>query len=82
MARGKGATTTDKAAHGLYDAILARYHMPAYCRRCGTMLVAAYHEERLYSVQCRDCETVTLVKAASSVAAARIVGEPMPQREG
>lgn len=72
----------DRAAHGLYSLRLLRRPTAAYCRRCGTTLETAYHEERLYSVACQDCKTVTLVKAANPTAAARIVGEPMPQREG
>lgn len=72
----------DRAAHGLYSLRLIRRPAPAYCRRCGTTLETAYHEERLYSVACPDCKTVTLVKARDPAGAAQIVGEPMPQREG
>lgn len=72
----------DRAAHGLYSLRLLRRPAAAYCRRCGTTLETAYHEERLYSVACPDCKTVTLVKARNPTAAARIVGEPMPRREG
>lgn len=78
MSREKGATTTDKAAHRLYDIRLLRCPMPAYCKRCGTALGTAYHEERLYSVRCKNCETVTLVKARNPEEAALIVGDPVP----
>lgn len=81
MEREKGATAADKAAHRLFDAGTPRFPAPAYCRRCGTTLETAYHEERLYSVACHACNTVTLVKECNPVAAARIVGEPMPRRE-
>lgn len=81
MARVKGATTADKAAHRFFAAGIPRFTAPAYCRRCGTTLETAYHEERLYSVACHACNTVTLVKECNPVAAARIVGEPMPRRE-
>lgn len=78
MAREKGATATDKAAHRLYDLRLVRCPMPAYCRSCGHGLETAYHEERLYSVRCRDCGIVTLVKAKNPEEAALIVGDPIP----
>ena len=68
----------DRAAHGLYSLRLIRRPQRAYCRRCGTTLETAYHEERLYSVYCPDCKTVTLVKAENPAVAAKIVGEPMP----
>lgn len=78
MAREKGATTTDKAAHRLYDTHLQCWPSPAYCRSCGHGLETAYHEERLYSVRCRNCEMVTLVKARNPENAALIVGDPVP----
>ncbi len=81
MAREKGATTADKAAHVIYDSLLLRRPRAAYCRRCGETLQTAYHEERLYSVWCPKCETVTLVKAGDPEKAARIVGTPLPRWE-
>ncbi|MBR5889130.1 MAG: hypothetical protein IKY92_03720 [Akkermansia sp.] len=66
----------DRAAHGLYSLRLIRRPAPAYCRRCGRILETAYHEDRLYSVACTDCKTVTLVKARNPAAAAQIVGNP------
>lgn len=66
MARAKGATKTDQAAHRLYDSTVPFNQGTNYggkCRRCGTKLLTAYHEERLYSVRCTTSETVTLVKA-------------------
>lgn len=66
----------DRAAHGLYSLRLIRRPAPAYCRRCGRILETAYHEDRLYSVACPDCKTVTLVKAKNPAAAAQIVGNP------
>lgn len=71
----------DRAAHGLYDVPLLRRPRRAYCRRCGTTLETAYHEDRLYSVQCRECETITLVKAGNPYDAALKVGEPMAPAE-
>jgi DNA-directed RNA polymerase subunit RPC12/RpoP len=68
----------DRAAHGLYSLRLIRKHAPAHCRRCGTTLETAYHEDRLYSVACPDCKTVTLVKARNPAAAAQIVGNACP----
>lgn len=75
MAREKGATTTDKAAHRAFD--LAGLHgmpYPVICPRCNSELLVAYHEEQLYSVRCTRCETVTLVKARNPYAAAGKVG--------
>lgn len=74
----KGATDTDKAAHRLFDKITA-YHLTAYtaghrCRHCGAQLETMYHEERLYSVTCPVCETITLVKANNLPSAERQVG--------
>lgn len=45
------------------------------CRNCGTRLKVYYAEERLYSVKCGYCETITLVKASCPAEAARYVGE-------
>jgi hypothetical protein len=72
----------DSAAHCLYDTNLLRRPGPAYCRCCGTILTTAYHEERLYSVACTTCRTVTLVKASDPGHAARKVGAPLQPREG
>lgn len=33
------------------------------CNRCGNNVTVAYHENRLYSVHCAKCETVTLLRA-------------------
>lgn len=75
MAREKGATTTDKAAHRVYDTTLPnRQKFPILCPRCGMELSVAYHEERLYSVQCGKCRTVTLVKSGNPYTAAMRVG--------
>ena len=68
----------DACAHAIYEGKLRRRPASAYCRHCGTHLETAYHEERLYSVACSECKTVTLVKARNPDEAARIVGEPMP----
>lgn len=76
-----GALLIDKCAHKTHSTPIQRHPAPAYCRRCGETLRVAYHEERLYSVRCPDCETVTLVKAGNPTDAARIVGEPMPRVE-
>ncbi len=75
MAREKGATAADKAAHRLFDTKLPnRQSFPVICTRCNRELNVAYHEERLYSVECSGCETVTLVKARSPYEAAEKVG--------
>lgn len=47
---------------------------PVYCRNCGTKLKVYYAENRLYSVKCGYCETVTLVRASNPTQAARFVG--------
>lgn len=68
MARTKGATAADRAAHVVFDTISlfggGRNH-GNYCFSCGTALLTAYHEERLYSVHCPTCGTVTLIKAGN-----------------
>lgn len=74
MARVKGASTVDQAAHRLFDDVVLRRDRRAVCRKCGTELATAYHEERLYSVACGKCETLTLVKARDPYAAAAKVG--------
>ena len=78
MEKEKGATTTDKAAHLVFDTInfihATVFNQGHYCRKCGTKLETMYHEERLYSVHCPVCETVTLVKAGSPAKAERMVG--------
>ena len=55
------------------------YYQPTptavYCRNCGTRLKAFYAENRLYSVKCGYCETITLVLANHPTEAARYVGE-------
>jgi RNase P subunit RPR2 len=73
----KGATTTDKAAHRLYDAKLHRTPQRVACANCGHLLATAYHEERLYSVSCATCGTITLAKARNPYEAARRVGFAM-----
>ena len=78
MERVKGATQADQAAHRLYDARFRRRKIPASCRICGTILGYEYHEERLYSMTCESCRTVTLVKADTLMEAAMAVGEIMP----
>lgn len=69
MARTKGATRADQAAHLLYDSTVpfntGATNYGGKCSRCGTKLMTAYHEEQLYSVRCTTCETVTLVKACN-----------------
>ena len=77
MEKEKGATTTDKAAHRLFDNITA-YNLPAFnygqhCGHCGAKLETQYHEERLYSVHCPACKTITLIKAPDPASAERWV---------
>lgn len=79
MARTKGATAADRAAHVLYDATTvygtgSRNH-GASCPRCGTKLLTAYHEEALYSVHCPACSIVSLVKANNPAAAEKQVAQ-------
>lgn len=74
MAREKGATSTDKAAHQLYDNAVLQQERRAVCQRCGSYLGTTYHEERLYSIGCMKCETITLVKARTPYEAAKKVG--------
>lgn len=64
----------DKAARRIYEAKLHRLQQRAVCAQCGNLLATAYHEERLYSVRCSHCETITLVKARNPYEAARRVG--------
>lgn len=74
MARVKGASTADQAAHRIYDeTVLPRNH-GGLCARCGAKLITAYHESRLYSVRCQKCEIVTLVKACDPYQAEGKVG--------
>lgn len=79
MAKTSGATRTDKAAHWLFDVTCtydtgSRNHGNT-CPRCGTMLLTAYHEERLYSVHCPACSVVSLVKASNPASAeAQVAG--------
>lgn len=63
MARIKGASIADQAAHRIYDEIVLPSNHGGLCARCGGKLITAYHEERLYSVRCKKCETLTLTKA-------------------
>lgn len=78
MAKIKGATITDQYAHVCFDRIefcnVPTNNQGHYCRICGTQLQTMYHEERLYSVHCPVCETVTLVKAGSHGKAEGMVG--------
>lgn len=73
MAREKGATRTDKAAHLAFDNIRTfgngGRNNGGKCPICGTNLLTAYHEEMLYSVHCPFCRMVTLVKASNPNAA-------------
>lgn len=64
----------DKAAHLLYDNAILHQDRRTVCQRCGSYLGTIYHEERLYSVGCCKCETITLVKARTPHEAARKVG--------
>jgi ribosomal protein S27AE len=58
-----GALRSDKTMHKAYNTALARRYYGATCPRCGGLLGVAYHEDRLYSVKCEKCETLTLVEA-------------------
>lgn len=84
MAKQSGATRTDKAAHWLFDvACTFDTGSRSYgrnCPRCGTALLTAYHEEKLYSVHCPACSIVSLVKARNPYEAEQQVGL-LPNRE-
>lgn len=64
----------DDAAHALFNADLLRRDRRAICARCGYELATAYHEARLYSVECCKCKTITLAKARNPYEAAEKVG--------
>lgn len=74
MARVKGASAADQAAHRIYDEIVLPRNHGGLCGLCGAELITAYHEERLYSVRCKKCHTVTLVKACDPYEAEKKVG--------
>lgn len=73
VAREKGATTTDRAAHVFFDNVntynIGGCNYGHRCHRCGTNLLTAYHEERLYSVTCPACGIVTMTKERNPMAA-------------
>ena len=69
-----GALVIDKMAHEVYIKPIQINKQPARCLRCGSPLHTAYHEERLYSVRCLYCKTVTLVKEQNPVQAALKIG--------
>ena len=74
-----GASELDRSAHAVF-AFAAGKRAGGWrgtgvlCARCGHELKSSYCEERLYMVRCQECETVTLVKAASPAAAAERLG--------
>lgn len=82
MTREKGATTTDKAAHQLFDTNLARYKFDIVCQNCHTPLEVAYHEEMLYSILCPGCKKIMLIKARNPVEAAKNAGGCTRTMEG
>lgn len=65
---------TDDAAHCLTEKNITRRNYGGRCPRCGAELETAYHEDRLYSVKCPRCETVTIVKARNPYEAEEKVG--------
>jgi hypothetical protein len=73
---------TDRAAHEVFNSAPTLRKSCAYCRHCGTTLEWAYHEERLYSIVCQECGTITLVKACDLTAAALKVGLQLPRDRG
>ena len=85
MARVKGATRTDQAAHLVFDNIRTfsgGTNNGGQCPQCSTALLTAYHEERLYSVHCPFCRTVTLVEATNPSAAEALTYLAHSQMEG
>lgn len=71
---GGFSMNTDRCAHKIFSALPPRRASGAICPHCGTQLAVAYHEERLYSVECCNCKTITLVKARNPYEAAEKVG--------
>ena len=62
--RGK-IPEVDLAAHALYRVSVTRRNYGRKCSLCGTNLLTAYHENRLYSVKCPECDIVVLVAAGN-----------------
>ena len=70
----------DQQAHSLFDGLLKiaeestpRNSSGVYCENCGNELTVAYHEDRLYSVHCWRCRTVTMLTARDQQQAAKSV---------
>ena len=66
----------DALAHSFHDVCMAGEFRKSglFCPMCGRPLTFAYHEERLYSVHCKTCETITLTTASCPEQAARFAG--------
>lgn len=71
----------DTYCRKIFNGIIVRHNSPvtlsevAYpCKKCGEWLYVCYHEDRIYSVTCTRCNTVTLVRARNPDEAAAIVG--------
>lgn len=68
----------DALAHFFHDTCMtANYPFKKtglLCIICRHPLTYAYHEERLYSVHCKTCDTITLTTAADPGMAAKIAG--------
>lgn len=83
----------DQQAHSLFDGLLKiaeestpRNSSGEYCKNCGNELTVAYHEDRLYSVHCWRCRTVTMLTARDQRQAAESITagsfpRPIPCRE-
>lgn len=82
MARVKGTTTADQAAHNLFDTNVVRHKFDVVCKICHKPLEVAYHEEMLYSVLCPGCKKITLVKAWNPTEAAKKSGGCTRKPEG
>ena len=67
--------TADQAAHALFDVAVTRRNHGRKCVFCGHPLQTAYHENRLYSVKCLECDIVVLVAAGNPGYAEDAIGK-------
>lgn len=67
--------SVDLAAHALFNSSVTRRNYGRKCAFCGHPLQTAYHENRLYSVKCPDCDIVVLVAAGNPGYAEDAIGK-------
>lgn len=65
----------DLAAHALFNISVTRRNYGRKCTFCGNPLQTAYHENRLYSVKCPDCNIVVLAAAGNPGYAEDVIGK-------